>query len=123
MSSHLTTRRGTSTGGDAAARRERSNGAVVPGGGKPMLLFFYSHTSGASRKAEGFLAQVLQRRRNHDTFAVRRIDCESCRDLAARFGVRRPPTLVVVEDKRVRAKLEQLHGCAEIQNLLAPWLK
>lgn len=90
---------------------------------RPMLLFFYSPTSGASRRAEGFLAQVLQRRRNHDTFAIRRIDSDSRPDLADRFGIEQVPALLVVEDKRVRAKIEQPRGCVEIQALLGPWLK
>ena len=35
---------------------------------KPRLVFFHSSVSGACRRAEGFLAQVLQRRRNHVSF-------------------------------------------------------
>jgi thioredoxin-like negative regulator of GroEL len=88
-----------------------------------MLLFFYSPTSGASRRAEGFLAQVLQRRRNHDTFEIRRVDSDSRPDLTARFGKQRLPALLVVEHKRVRGKIEEPRGCAEIQSLLGPWLK
>jgi thioredoxin-like negative regulator of GroEL len=90
---------------------------------KPMLLFFYSPTSGQSRRAEGFLAQVLQRRRNHETFTLRHVDSESRPDLAARFGVTQLPALVVVENKRVCGKAERPNGCAEIRTLLAPWLK
>ena len=37
---------------------------------RPMLLFFFEQTSGPCRRAEGYLAQVLQRRSNHDTFAI-----------------------------------------------------
>jgi len=37
-------------------------------------------------------------------------------------SVERPPALVVVEDLRVRVKLEQPRGCVEVQTLLAPWL-
>src|SRR5262249_12317282 len=33
---------------------------------QPQLVFFHSSLSGACRRAEGFLAQVLQRRRNHE---------------------------------------------------------
>ena len=39
-----------------------------------MLLFFTSQTNGRCRRAEGFLAQVLQRRHNHDTFSLRFVD-------------------------------------------------
>ena len=37
------------------------------------LAFFFSPRSGRSRRAEGYLAEVLQRRRNHDTFKVVRV--------------------------------------------------
>ena len=90
---------------------------------KPMLLFFYSPTSGRSRRAEGYLAQVLQRRQNHDTFTRHRIDFELRRDLAARCGVERSPAIVVVAGRRVRCRLEQPRSCPEIQSLLGPWLK
>ena len=89
----------------------------------PLLLFFYSERSGQSRRVEGFLAQVLQRRRNHDTFQVRRIDHDKHRDLAQRLGVETTPALVVIEDKRVQARLEQPRGCVAISETLAPWLR
>jgi thioredoxin-like negative regulator of GroEL len=90
--------------------------------GKPGLVFFYSPVSGACRRAEGFLAQVLQRRRNHGTFKLYRVDEQERPDLVERFGIETMPTLVVVEDKVVRARLERPRGCREIENFLAPWL-
>ena len=80
---------------------------MVDDAAKPSLVFFYSPTSGASRRAEGFLAQVLQRRGNHDTFTLRRVGYEQRPDLAARLGVASEPAIVVVEAKRVRARLER----------------
>jgi thioredoxin-like negative regulator of GroEL len=91
--------------------------------GRPGLVFFYSSASGACRRVEGFLAQVLQRRRNHGTFSLYRVDERERPDLVERFGVGRMPTLVVVEDKTVRARLEGPRGCGEIESFLAPWLK
>jgi hypothetical protein len=90
---------------------------------KPGLVFFYAGTSGACRRAEGFLAQVLQRRRNHGTFKLYRVDEKDRPDLVERFGIATMPTLVVVEDKVVRARLERPRGCREIESFLAPWLK
>jgi thioredoxin-like negative regulator of GroEL len=90
---------------------------------KPTLVFFYSPTSGGSRRAEGFLAQVLQRRRNHDTFTLRRVDYEARPELAARLGVESTPAIVVIDARRVRARLERPRGCADLQAALAPWLK
>jgi thioredoxin-like negative regulator of GroEL len=89
---------------------------------KPGLVFFYSPVSGACRRAEGFLAQVLQRRRNHGTFKLYRVDEQERPDLVQRFGIETMPTLVVVEDKVVRARLERPRGCREIESFLAPWL-
>src|ERR1700757_3152934 len=89
---------------------------------KPGLVFFYSPVSGSCRRVEGFLAQVLQRRRNHGTFKLYRVDERERPDLVERFGVSTTPTLVVVEAKTVRARLERPRGCREIESFLAPWL-
>ena len=90
---------------------------------KPRLVFFYSRQSGRSRRAEGFLAQVLQRRRNFENFDVYRVDTNDRPDLSERLHVERVPTLVVLEDKRVRARLEEPRGCADIEETLKPWLR
>ena len=90
---------------------------------KPGLVFVHSSVSGRCRRVEGFLAQVLQRRRNHGTFKLYRVDKEERPDLVERFRVETFPTLVVVEAKRVRARLERPRGCREIETFLAPWLK
>jgi thioredoxin-like negative regulator of GroEL len=96
--------------------------ASVRAGTQPGLVFFHSSVSGACRRAEGFLAQVLQRRRNHETFRLYRVAQEERPDLVERFGITTMPTLVVVEGKAVRAKLERPRGCREIESFLAPWL-
>lgn len=90
---------------------------------KPILLFFTSSREGSSRRAEGFLAQVLQRRRNHETFSIRYVAREDHPELLERFRVAQTPTIVVVDEKRVRGRLAQPRGCEEIQRFLAPWLR
>jgi thioredoxin-like negative regulator of GroEL len=90
---------------------------------RPRLVFFTSPLSGHCRRVEGFLAQVLQRRRNHGTFRVVRVDAEERPDLVDRFEVTELPTLVVVDGRAVRARLERPRGCREIERLLAPWLQ
>lgn len=92
-------------------------------GVKPTLIFFGSSTEGRSRRAEGHLAQVLQRRQNHDTFLVRHVAREERPDLLERFRIDQTPTLVVVEERRVRGRLVLPRGCGEIQTFLAPWLR
>jgi thioredoxin-like negative regulator of GroEL len=89
---------------------------------KPGLVFFYSSLSGHCRRVEGFLAQVLQRRRNHATFRLYRVDESERPDLLERFAVGAIPTLVVVEDRCIRARLEQPRGCRDIERFLSPWL-
>jgi thioredoxin-like negative regulator of GroEL len=96
--------------------------ASLRAGTQPGLVFFHSSVSGSCRRAEGFLAQVLQRRRNHETFRLYRVAEEDRPDLVERFGITTMPTLVVVEGKTVRAKLERPRGCREIESFLAPWL-
>jgi thioredoxin-like negative regulator of GroEL len=90
---------------------------------KPRLVFFHSTRSGPSRRVEGFLAQVLQRRGNHKTFQLYRIATEEHPELAARFAVETIPTLIVVDGKEVRARLATPRGCEEIEHFLAPWLR
>ena len=90
---------------------------------RPRLIFFTSSLSGQCRRVEGFLAQVLQRRRNHSTFRVLIVDEGEHPDLVERFRVEGFPTLVVVEDRTVRARLDSPRGCREIERLLSPWLR
>jgi thioredoxin-like negative regulator of GroEL len=86
------------------------------------LVFFHSTLSGHCRRVDGFLAQVLQRRRNHSTFEVVRIAEEERPDLLQRFKIESVPTLVVVEGRAVAGRLEKPRGCRDIEGFLAPWL-
>jgi thioredoxin 1 len=90
---------------------------------QPRLVFFYSRASGACRRADGFLAQVLQRRGNHNTFLLERVEESDRPDLHERFGVDILPTLMVIEGKRVKGRLVAPGGCAPIERFLSPWLR
>lgn len=90
---------------------------------KPGLVFIHRRSSGRCRRVEGFLAQVLQRRQNHDTFRMYRLDADDQSELAERFEVDSVPALVVVEQKQVKGRLEEPKGCREIEEFLAPWLQ
>ncbi len=87
-----------------------------------MLVFVHSQLSGRCRRAEGYLAQVLQRRRNHETFRVHRLDAEARPELAERFRIKALPTILVVEEKVERGRLEEPRGCRDIATFLEPWL-
>jgi|SRR5579884_3051699 len=90
---------------------------------KPQLVFFFGEKSGPSRKVEAFLSQVLQRRHNHDTFKLVRVSAEKHPDLVSHFRVCEVPTIFVVAERRVRAKVVAPKGRREIESALAPWLR
>lgn len=89
---------------------------------RPRLLLFHSKVSGRCRRVDGFLAQVLQRRANHATFELERIDVEERPDVHESFGIDEVPTLVVVEDGKIRGRVVDPGGCKAIERFLAPWL-
>ena len=108
---------------EAVARRGRARTETPVQTQEPRLVFFYSSASGRCRRVEGFLAQVLQRRRNHGTFRMYRVEQEARPDLMERFGVTTVPTLAVLEGKRLRGVLAEPRGCADIEEFLSPWLR
>jgi thioredoxin-like negative regulator of GroEL len=84
---------------------------------------FYSPLSGRCRRVEGFIAQVLQRRRNHDTFDLVRVSVDRRPDLAAKFGIEQVPTICIVEDRKLRRRVVAPRGCRELERELDPWLR
>ncbi|HEY6150652.1 MAG TPA: thioredoxin family protein [Gaiellaceae bacterium] len=89
---------------------------------RPRLMLFSSRLSGRCRRVDGFLAQVLQRRANHSTFELERIDVEEQPELHESFGIDEVPTLVVVEEEQIRGRVVDPSGCKAIERFLAPWL-
>lgn len=89
---------------------------------RPKLVFFYSPRSGRCRRVEGWIAQVLQHRSNHDTFELVHVSVDARPDLAKRFRVETVPTLCVVEDRRLRKRIADPRGCRQLERDLAPWL-
>jgi thioredoxin-like negative regulator of GroEL len=89
---------------------------------KPQLLLFSSRLSGRCRRVDGFLAQVLQRRSNHATFELERVDVEEQPRLHASFAIDELPTLVIVEDGKLQGRIANPSGCKAIEDFLAPWL-
>ncbi|MCW2928604.1 MAG: hypothetical protein JWM86_2572 [Thermoleophilia bacterium] len=88
----------------------------------PLLLLFAEYTSGQSRRMDGFVAHVLQRRHNHGSFRYRIVLKEQRPDLFERFHIDESPTLVVVDDGAVQARLVGYHRPGAVEDLLAPWL-
>ena len=90
---------------------------------KPTLLFFYGMTSGPSRRVEGFLSQVLQRRHNHETFRLLRVCAENHPELVEHFRVDSLPSIVIMEGSRVKSRVVAPRGRKELEVALAPWLR
>jgi thioredoxin-like negative regulator of GroEL len=88
----------------------------------PLLLLFGEYTSGQSRRMDGFVAHVLQRRHNHGSFRYRIVLREQRPDLFERFHVDTAPTLVVIDDGAVQARLAGYHRPSAVEELLTPWL-
>src|SRR3954452_21703883 len=84
---------------------------------RPRLVLFHSKFCGRCRRVEGVIAQVLQRRRNHGTFALVQVDADERPDLVEKFRVEEIPTLLVVADKRVQGRLAIPKGCHDIEDL------
>ncbi|HEY4346997.1 MAG TPA: thioredoxin family protein [Gaiellaceae bacterium] len=91
--------------------------------GRPQLVFFYSRTSGLCRRVDGYLGQILQRHRNHRTFKLIRVPIEDHAPLVELFGIDVVPTLVVVHERKVCARIDAPSGRPEIERTLAPWLR
>ena len=90
---------------------------------RPRLVFFYSPLSGRCRRVEGFIAQVMQRRHNHDTFELVRVPVDRRPDLAEKFRIEQVPTICVVEDRKLRRTIVAPRGCRELERELEPWLR
>src|SRR2546426_10936812 len=88
---------------------------------QPLLVFFTSTTNGQCRRAEGYLAQVLQRRRNHQTFKVRTVAREERPDLLERFRADPPPPRPVIAQRAGRGKPADPRGGAGARPSSRPW--
>lgn len=87
------------------------------------LVFFYSPVSGRCRRVEGFIAQVLQRRQNHETFELVRVSVDQRPDLAEKFRVEEVPTICLVIGLKLRRTIVAPRGCRELEQELEPWLR
>ena len=87
------------------------------------MLFFFSASSGRCRRAEAYIAQVLQRRHNHETFDLLRVSVDEHPKLAERFRVDVVPTILVVDESRVARRIAAPRGCRDLEDRLQPWLR
>ena len=113
--------------GEAAAQSKQGRpgsaaDAAVGEAARPKLVFVYGETDGQSRRTEAFLAQVLQRRHNHETFELVRVCAESEPEFVEQLGVTELPTLLVLDEQAIQARLTRPGGARQIAAVLRPWL-
>ena len=84
---------------------------------RPSLVFFRSARSGPARRMESLIAHV--ERKERDRIRIRRVDVDERPDLAERFCVAEVPTLVLVKDRHVVARLDGRASAPQIERMLA----
>jgi thioredoxin-like negative regulator of GroEL len=82
----------------------------------PTLVFFTQATSGPARRMESLLAHVARKER--ERLNVRRVDAELHPGLVRKFAVTQVPTLVLVRDKKVIARIDGRASMPRIEELL-----
>ena len=87
---------------------------------KPLLVFFCSEKSGPARRMESLLAHLARNER--ERLVVKRVDVEQRPELAQRFDIDEVPTLVLVKDKRVVARLAGRASAPKIERMIEPHL-
>jgi thioredoxin 1 len=87
---------------------------------RPLLVFFTSRRSGPARRMESLLAHIARKERG--ALRVRRVDVDEQPDLASRFKIDEVPSLALVKDKRVVARLEGRSTAPKIASMIGPHL-
>jgi thioredoxin-like negative regulator of GroEL len=87
---------------------------------RPLLLFFYSQRSGPARRMESLLAHLARKER--ERMRVRRVDVDERPELAERFRVEEVPTIVLVKNRKLVARLDGRVSSPRIEAMLAEHL-
>jgi thioredoxin-like negative regulator of GroEL len=93
----------------------------VPQDAQPLLVFFTSQRSGPARRMESLLAHIARKER--DRLRVKRVDVDERPDLAKRFKISEVPSLALVQQKRVVARLEGRSTAPKIESMLEAFLR
>lgn len=88
---------------------------------KPLLVFFSSPRSGPARRMESLLAHLARKERQR--LLVRSVDVDARPELVERFKIDEVPTLLLVKDKRVVARLAGRASAPKIERMLASHLE
>ena len=89
---------------------------ATPADKKPLLVFFTSNKSGPARRMESLLAHIARKKR--DELRVRRVDVDRHPELAKRFQIEEVPSLALVKENKVVARLEGRATAPSIESML-----
>ena len=89
---------------------------MAPAEQKPLLVFFTSTRSGPARRMESLLAHIARKKR--DELRVRRVDVDRHPDLAKRFKIEEVPSLALVIENKVVARIEGRATAPRIESML-----
>ena len=82
----------------------------------PLLAFLRSHRSGPSRRMESLIAHFAHKERHRLRVTI--VDADTRPDLVRRFGITTVPTLLLIVDRRIVARLEGRTSAPQIERLL-----
>ena len=87
---------------------------------RPLLVFFTTTRSGPARRMESLLAHLARKER--ERLRTTRVDVDARPDLAERFEIGTIPTLVLVKEHHIVARLEGRVSAPRIERMLEPHL-
>ena len=88
----------------------------MPDDTRILLLFFSSARSGPSRRMESLLAHIARKERHR--LRVVQLDVDERSDVAAKLGVLAAPTLVLVRENKLIARMEGRASAPRIEEML-----
>jgi thioredoxin 1 len=88
---------------------------------RPLLVFFTSRRSGPARRMESLLAHIARKER--DALRVKRVDVDERPDVASKFRVAEVPSLALVKNKKVVARLEGRSTAPRIESMIDDHLR
>ena len=88
----------------------------MPDDARPLLVFFSSPRSGPARRMESLLAHIARKERHR--IRVVQVDVDERRDLAERFRVQAAPAVVLVDAKKVLARIDGRASAPRIESML-----
>jgi thioredoxin-like negative regulator of GroEL len=88
---------------------------------RPTLVFFWSTRSGPARRMESLIAHFARKDRNR--LRVVKVDVDERRDLAERLSVKHVPTLVLLANRRLIARIDGRASAPRITAMLEEHLE